>query len=317
MAGKKNESLWHRMKAAFESDPMMGRKRLAKLAGVSPASAQRFLQKISQPENIVDAQHKSIENLSDLEREYIIKSLNVQPQKPPVKIKWNNDSFKFAAIGDSHIGHQKAHKEWWDIMCDKIDREQVSLCLHTGDITEGMSGREGHVYELEAIGATAQVELAAHRISQIPCEVKGITGNHDLWGFKRLGHDPGVELENRCRNFEYLGQNEAVVSIDGIDIMMSHPGDGSAYAVSYALQQFINALSGGEKPHILLMGHHHKSVFFQYRNIQAFETGTLCGQTGWMRGKKLQAMAGFWIVEVWPNQDGIERIRSEWIPFYS
>jgi hypothetical protein len=75
-------------------------------------------------------------------------------------------------------------------------------------------------------------------------------------------------------------------------------------------------LSGGEKPHILLAGHAHKSFFYETRNVHVFETGTTCMQTGFMRGKKLAAHTGFWIVDVWTNENGISRIRPEWTPFY-
>lgn len=284
---------------------------LQKKRGVPPSNAPRGVESVKDSGDLTA--------LSPLEKDFILNGLKVPPPPPPKVYVWSKSSIKFAATGDWHTGHKKAHKEWHDRMCDKIAQEKCELLLHTGDITEGMSGRPGHVYELEAIGAKAQVELAAQRVKQVPCPVQAITGNHDLWGYKAIGFDPGEELKERCPNFHYLGQNEATIDLGGIKIMLSHPGDGSAYAVSYALQQFINALSGGEKPHIILMGHHHKSIFFSYRNIQSFETGTLCAQTDWMRGKKIQAHPGFWIIEVWPSgeEEGLERIKQEWVPFYS
>lgn len=313
---RRNQALWDKLQEAYLLAPDASRYKLAQMAGTTASMAQRFLASYRRTANTIK-DDSPLSNLHEFEQSLILKGLTVPPQPPPIEVKWNKDCIRFAALGDSHIGHVKAHKEWWDIMCDKVDKEKVDFCLHTGDITEGMSGRDGHVYELEAIGASAQLELAALRIEQIPCVVKGITGNHDLWGYKTIGFDPGAELQKRCKNFVYLGQNEATITVAGLQIMLTHPGDGSAYAVSYAMQQFINALSGGEKPHIMLMGHHHKSIYMHYRNIQAFETGTLCAQTGWMRGKKLQAHCGFWIIEVWPNDNGVERIRSEWVPFYS
>jgi len=35
-----------------------------------------------------------------------------------------------------------------------------------------------------------------------------------------------------------------------------------------------------------------------------------------MRGKKLAAHTGFWIIEVWTDETGIKRIRPEWNAFY-
>lgn len=53
------------------------------------------------------------------------------------------------------------------------------------------------------------------------------------------------------------------------------------------------------------------------RNVFGFECGTLCGQTQWMRGKKIAAHKGFGIVEIWvAKEGGIERLRHEFFPHY-
>jgi predicted phosphodiesterase len=304
----------NKMESIYSENEQIGRKKLARLARVTENQARWFLM---QKRRFVVNEDSFMSGLNEYEQDLIKRGLQGPKISAPVKHEWAKDSFKFAAMGDTHWGHQLSHSVWWDKTCDLIEKEQCDFVLHTGDLTEGMSGRPGHCYELEAIGATAQLDLAESRLKRLPCHMRGITGNHDLWGNKAIGLDPGVVLAGRCPNFEYLGQNEATIEVGGVKIMLSHPGDGSAYAISYQLQQFINALSGGEKPHILLMGHHHKSIYFQYRNVQGIETGTLCAQTGWMRGKKLQVHCGFWIVEVWPNGGGIERIKTEWIPFFT
>ena len=43
------------------------------------------------------------------------------------------------------------------------------------------------------------------------------------------------------------------------DMDLVHPIDGSAYALSYSGQKYCDSLSGGEKPKIIAMGHHHNS----------------------------------------------------------
>ena len=58
-----------------------------------------------------------------------------------------------------------------------------------------------------------------------------------------------------------------------------------AYALSYKIQKMVEAMSGGEKPNILAVGHYHKLEMFPYRNVQCFQTGTFQAQTPWMRGK--------------------------------
>jgi len=288
--------------------PGISREALARLAGCSEWKARQFLfsKQLNEP----------FPDVSPIELDLIRKGLVGPPPTTPIRHEWSKDSFKFAFITDTHNGHQLSHQEWWDKTCSLVEREKVAVCFHAGDITEGMSGRPGHVYELEAIGAHAQTVLTERRLRQMPCPIQAITGNHDLWGYKAIGFDPGEALSTSVPGFTYLGQNEATVDVGSIKIMLWHGGDGSSYATSYRTQKFVEGLTGGEKPHILLSGHAHKSIYHQCRNVAVFEGGTLCGQTGWMRGKKLSAHVGFWIIEVWPNETGIERIRSEWIPFY-
>jgi hypothetical protein len=79
----------------------------------------------------------------------------------------------------------------------------------------------------------------------------------------------------------------------------------------------MDSMSGGEKPNILINGHHHKMMYLFYRNIHAFEAGTTCAQTPWMKGKRIAAHVGGWIIEVHVNDEGtITRCNSEFFPFY-
>ena len=52
------------------------------------------------------------------------------------------------------------------------------------------------------------------------------------------------------------------------------------------------------------------------RNVHGFECGTLCGQTSWMRGKKIPAHMGFGLVKVVVNSTGVERLSHEFVPWY-
>lgn len=318
-----------RLQAAYDEDPTRGRYLLAKAASVTESMAHRFLVGVkkrgkgAQPPDTSspppDAKYSFLDNLPEHELSALRKSILTAPAKhEPQHTSWAKSSFKFAFLTDTHIGHKLAHRRWWDMACSFIDKEKCDFALHGGDITEGMSGRPGHVYELDHIGVSAQVRETVERFRQLPCLLKGITGNHDAWQFKQAGVDPGDMIAEALPNqFKYLGMDEADVIIQGIDIKIWHGGDGSSYATSYRTQKFVEGLSGGEKPHILLSGHAHKSIFHVCRNVMTFEGGTLCGQTGWMRGKKLAAHCGFWIIEVWPSDNGgVERIKSEWVPLF-
>lgn len=226
--------------------------------------------------------------------------------------------FKFIATGDSHIGHNKFREDWWEFMVERGIKENVDFMYHTGDLLEGMSGRPGHVYELAQIGFENQFAKAKELIKGIPFDLRMINGNHDNWytGKADQGINVGIRLEQALENVIYLGNDEADDVVNGVKIKLWHGNDGASYALSYRTQKFVEQLYGGEKPNILLAGHAHKSIFYQTRNIHIFETGTTCMQTSFMRGKKLAAHTGFWIVEVWCDHNGVTRIRPEWNAFY-
>jgi hypothetical protein len=147
---------------------------------------------------------------------------------------------------------------------------------------------------------------------------KFITGNHDHSHIKSGGHDVGKPISKSRPDMIYLGLANAKVNITpNCTVELNHPLDGAAYALSYAPQKTIDAMMGGEKPNILLNGHHHKAFYMPYRNIHTYEAGTTCAQTPWMRGKRIAANMGGWIIEVNVADDGsITRCKGELIPLY-
>jgi len=258
-------------------------------------------------------------NLSDAELKAMVASSGGSASKPKLKhAPYETGYMKFLVMTDTHIGHKKFREDWFHHMVDRATKEKVDFAFHVGDILEGMSTRPGHVYELDQIGFEAQFAEAKRLLGSCPFEIKGIIGNHDEWyiGKADQGTNVGLRLEESLDNFTYLGSHEADIEIENVKIKLWHGNDGSSYAVSYRGQKIVESLDGGDKPHILITGHDHKAIFFQTRNVHIIGGGTLCEQTGFMRGKKLAAHKGYWIVEVWSNEQGLVRIRPEWCPFY-
>lgn len=283
-------------------------------------------QPLQVPEATADdpVKEKLIQSLTDKlsvpELKAILQSSGVSAFRPQRYITNTTETghFKFIATGDSHMGHSEFREDWWEDMVERGIKEKVDWMYHTGDILEGMSNRNGHIYEVSHLGFENQFALAKKMIGSMPFPMKAIIGNHDLWyaGKSDQGINVGMRLQEALNNFIYLGPQEADEIVNGIKIKLWHGLDGASYSYSYRTQKFIEHLSGGDKPHILLAGHSHKSIFYEVRNVQVFETGTTCGQTGFMRGKKLAAHTGYWIVDVWTNEDGLVRIRPEWNPYY-
>ena len=190
--------------------------------------------------------------------------------------------------------------------------------LHTGDLLEGMSNRPGHVYELADIGYGKQRDHARYLLKEWGLPFYLVGGNHSNWINTKAGMGLDVE-EDLCREFpegHYLGMHEGDLELNGVKVKLWHGEDGSSYATSYRVQKIIEAFTGGEKPHVLLCGHTHKSLFIFERNVHALSTGCIQRQSGFMRMKKLASHVGFWIVEMVVGDGEVKRFTPTWYPFY-
>jgi predicted phosphodiesterase len=245
----------------------------------------------------------------------------VRPEPKKVYDHSTTGHFKIGVIADTHIGQEKFDSGLFEY-AGKIFREKgVKNVYHSGDILEGASGRDGQCFELTHIGFENQVTYAAELLKKHfkGLQVYGIIGNHDLW-FKQknnAGVNVGTVLQDRAKNFHYLGEMEADIKLGKNCVMkLFHPGDGTAYASSYKIQKLVESLEGGSKPAILIEGHYHKALYMFQRNVHCIEAGTLCGQTGWMRGKKIPAHKGFWILDIETGEKGIKSFSPTFYPAY-
>lgn len=242
------------------------------------------------------------------------------PQENVHELSWRGDKIiRFASVSDTHLcslWQQITHLNTFYDICAK---EGISTVLHSGDITEGVGMRQGHEYEVFEHGADRQAQYVIAKYPQRKGIItKFITGNHDHSGIKAAGHDIGYVIAQQRNDMEYLGRANAKVKITpNCTVELNHPLDGASYALSYAPQKTIDAMMGGQKPNILLNGHHHKAFYLPYRNIHALECGTFQAQTPWMRGKRIAANMGGWIIEAHVDEQGtVTRFKQELIPFY-
>lgn len=230
-----------------------------------------------------------------------------------------NDIIRFGIVSDTHFNskyQQLSHLLEFYKICE---REGIDKIYHAGDLDEGEEMRIGHKYECFNQGADDHTDYIEENY---PC-INGITtyfitGNHDHTLIKRAGYNIGRTIANRREDMIYLGPDFARIMLTpncSMDII--HPADGAAYALSYATQKMIDSLQGGQKPNILICGHHHKAMYYEYRNIQVIEAGTFQAQTPFMRGKRISANVGGWIITIHVDKGGtIKRFIPEWIPFY-
>lgn len=248
-------------------------------------------------------------------------STNIEKKQNHVVKDWNGRKhIRIGVVSDTHIGNRNCQMSFLNHAYDIFEEFGITQVLHCGDISDGWyPNRSDQIYELFAHGADQQVDYIVENYPKR----EGITtdfiiGNHDWTFVRNTGYNIGPAIAMRRPDMNYLGVNNARVWITpNCDIEMNHPGDGSAYAMSYSIQKYIDSMSGGDKPKILLNGHHHKYLAMFYRNVHAIEVPCTEAQTMFMKGKRLAAHMGAIILDIYVDDEGtIDRLAVELIPLY-
>lgn len=238
-----------------------------------------------------------------------------------VQASWHRERIiRFGLVSDTHFNSKFSQITHLHNFYDILKREGITNVYHAGDIDEGEQMRPGHGYECYNQGSDDHVdEIVKNYPKRDGVVTSFITGNHDASTLRRSGHDMGRSIARERKDMIYLGQDNALVMLTpNCSMLLAHPWAGSSYAISYRPQKMIDAMPGGEKPNILVIGHFHKAEFLPYRNIACLQAGTFQAQTPFMRGKSLAAMMGGWIIEIEVMDDGsIKRIRQDWFPYYN
>ncbi len=265
-------------------------------------------------------------NLSPDEAGILIKGLKSgrRDKYGELKINFPDKRLRFGAFSDAHMGHKCYRGDALRKMVEDGKRQDIEFWINTGDTVEGMSGREGHIYELAHLGASEQLNFFEKEFALFDRPVYAIEAqdSHGGWFHSKgnAGLNIGEELERRSEHYHFLGYDEFDLILDnGLKIRLRHPGGGTAYALSYKAQKYISSISGGKKPHLLFTGHFHKALYMFYRNIHSIDAGCLCDQTPFMRKIGTPAHVGYWIVDVNMHKRknaGIERVTVQFVPFF-
>jgi len=265
-------------------------------------------------------------NLSVEEAKKVIKNFKeIDPRKyPTVKIDFPDRHIKFGVFADAHIGHKCYRPDILDKMIKDGKRQKLEFFLNAGDTIEGMSGRDGHIYELTHLGASQQLNYFSEEFKKFDRPVYSIEAQNSHGGWFKskgdVGLDIGEELERRAEQYKFIGYDEQDIELEnGAKVRLRHPGGGTAYALSYKMQKYIESMSGGTKPHLLFQGHFHKMNHLFYRNIHGFDCGALQEQSPFMKKINSPSHIGYWVIDVNMHRrknKGVERVASEFVPFY-
>lgn len=257
----------------------------------------------------------------------VLKNLkNINPVKySKVRISFPEAHVKFLMFGDAHIGHINYRPDVMRKMIKDAKRQGCEFAVNAGDTIEGMSGREGHIYELTHLGASEQLryfETQFRQFGKMPVYSIEAQNSHGGW-FKskgNMGLNIGEELQRRSKAYKFIGYDEQDLELDnGLTIRLRHPGGGTAYAISYKMQKYVESMSGGTKPDIVGQGHFHKANYLFYRNVHCYDVGALQEQSPWMKKTNSPSHLGYWIVDVNMHKrknKSVERVTNQFVPFF-
>jgi len=242
-----------------------------------------------------------------------------------LEIPTEDNSIRFGLIGDTQMGSlYEAHDELESIYA-LYRKLGITDVLHTGDVLDGFGNYKGQIFEQHRSGFDQQTAWFAEKYPQIKgIRTHFITGNHDTSFTKLVDVNVGTTLVSLRPDCSFLGEDTGRVrfvtkSGRAYDVMLLHPGGGTAYALSYRPQKTVEQLEGGTKPQMLALGHYHKAEFIpSYRNISVIQSGCFQWQTPFMLRLGIAAHVGGWVIEVTPGKgkDLWNNIQARFVAFY-
>lgn len=230
-------------------------------------------------------------------------------------IDFSGKRYRICVFADTHFGSVYFQEAMYDAMLVEANAQKVDAYVHAGDVTDGTTDKlKAQVYEQTHHGYTQQKNYAKEMLLKIKKPLYIIDGNHDRW------YSGANIVQDICKDLpkaEYLGSDAGTFSVGKCSIMPWHGADGSSYATSYRVQKVIESLTGGTKPNVMFLGHCHKALYVFERHVHAISCGAMCLQSNYMRSKRLANHSGFWIVDLYLNDQGVSRVTPTFYPFYA
>lgn len=210
----------------------------------------------------------------------IVDGLIVKLKNPLVSddtyiIPMEKDTIKILHISDTHLCSKYDRIDILKYLADKARRLEIDCVLHSGDFTDGRSKRPEHIYELREVSYEGQVQYCVEKYPDFGVPTYAISGNHDDWWYQSTGSDIVKSIAQRRDDIVYLGPDAANMKLGKLRIRLFHGIGGSAYAKSYKLQKYVDAIPKKERPHILQTGHVHQAFYYLQDGTHCFQTGCL------------------------------------------
>lgn len=271
---------------------------------------KKFDIKISELPGLLELFRISGKNVTIVE---INKNLYFQKSLPK-KITANNSKLnpddlihtQLCVVSDTHFGNNRQQLHLLNEIYEEAYKRGIDTVLHVGDVVDGNYPNRPENPRLQFLhGFDEQVGYVVDMYPKVSgITTKYILGSHDETHYKN-GQATVNAWIKRCRDdMEYLGQDSAIIDINGVKIAMDHPGGGSTNSLSYKPQKRIEILEAGSKPKILLIGHYHKSYSFVYRNVRGIEVPALCDKTQFQKKQGLSNYVGAYFLDIYSDKNG-------------
>lgn len=220
------------------------------------------------------------------------------------KIPNNLEQLKLLLISDTHLCSKYDRLDILRYLYDKADRKKINYVLHSGDLTDGLSGRPQQLYDLKEASYVGQRDYTIEKYPKSNIPTYLISGNHDLWWVKQCGTDIVKDICKQRDDLIYLGSDCEDLQIGKLRIRLYHGKGGNSYARSYKLQKYLDAIPTGEKPHILQTGHIHQAFYMKQDKTHCFQTSCLQDLTPYERSLGLSNDKSCWWVDVYMDDKG-------------
>ena len=228
------------------------------------------------------------------------------------KIPNDLEHLRLLLISDTHLASKFDRLDILRYLYEKAEDKGVNYVLHSGDVTDGLSGRQQQLYDLKEASYTGQRDYVIDKYPKSEIPTYMISGNHDLWWVKQCGADIVKDICNNRDDLTYLGSDCEDLQIGKLKIRLYHGKGGGAYAKSYKLQKYLDAIPLEERPHILQTGHIHQAFYMKQDKTHCFQTSCLQDLTPFERSMGFNNDKSCWWVDVnFDNKGNVYSINQE------
>jgi hypothetical protein len=221
-------------------------------------------------------------------------------------------------IGGTHFGSSEANLGVLRAAYKHFANLGITDVLHSGNVLAGKPPR-GFLADYDNTdfeGQLGRFRKEYPRYKDITTHF--ISGHRDLQFVSKSHIDPGFEIASSREDFNNLGSLEADLLFHAEDkkpfnLRLYNEKLGFFYGNSYQAQRKIENMSGGDKPHILIIGGTQQMWQCRYMGVDVLKVTGVQNQTQKMRDRKYLCNVGFSTMQIVPT-DHAPDVYSKLVP---